>query len=148
MGFFFRKKNKADTPPALLRGTVTVGNRVWHVTEERRQGPRPQVFVLRADDNVQVQMQVRPLPGHPLGSIEDVQQHAEDPELRWFHDEGGLWEARLVVSDNSIARRIKFISWTLGVFEGDLPGGTNLGLMSDEQLLDTLKRLRNHHGPE
>lgn len=150
MPFFSRRKRKTPKPerPTLLRGTITVGERVWHVTEERRQGPRPQVFVLRADDNEQSQMHVRPLPGQPLQTIEDVGRHAEVPELRWFHAAGGLWEARMVVTEDRSAERIKFVSWTLGVFEGDFPSTTRLGLMTDQELLDLLDHLRNHQEPE
>ena len=149
MGLFFnRKKKTPPSPPALLRGTITVGNRTWHVSEERRQGPRPQVFVLRAADNEQSQMHIRPLPGQPLATIEDVEQHAEDPEHRWFHTTEGLWEARLVVSEDAAEHRVKFVSWTHGVHEGEFPAESRLGVMTDEDLVRLLEHLRNHHGSE
>lgn len=149
MRFFSRRRpKKTPETPALLRGTVTVGARVWHVTEERRQGPRPQVFVLRAEDNEKSQMHVRPLPGHPLRSIEDVGRHAETPDLRWLHADGGLWEARMVVTDDPSAPRIKFVSWSQGVYEGAFPPAERLGLLTDGALLALLQTLRTNHTPE
>lgn len=150
MGLFSRRKSKTEDqkPPGLLRGTITVGERTWHVTEERRQGPRPQVFVLRADDNEQSQMHVRPLPGEPLRDLDDVGRHAEVPELRWLHANGSLWEARMVVTEDTSVQRIKFVSWTSGVYEGEFPPSERLGLMSDQDLLHLLEKLRNHHAPE
>ena len=156
--FFFRKKKAngmtrpADgTPQAgapamprpMLKGVVTVGGREWTVTEEKRQGPRPQILILRANDAATSEMHVRPAPGSEANSLEDVEPLAADPTSRWLTDAQGLrWEIRLVVPDPPTCYLVKFISWQRGVFEGAYPFSTGLGLRTDEELSRLLADFR------
>jgi hypothetical protein len=155
--FFFRKKKDDPSRPAgrtpesgapamprpMLKGVVSVGGREWTVTEEKRQGPRPQILILRANDAPTSEMHVRPIPGSEAKSLEEVELLAADPTSRWLTDAQGLrWEIRLVVPDPPTCYLVKFISWQSGVFEGAYPFSTGLGHRTDDDLRRLLADLR------
>lgn len=148
---FFRKRKKTPDPqhaPRIpLAGTVTVGGRTWTVREEKRQGPRPQILILKAVDAPSSEMHVRPDPGNEARALEDVEPLAMSPTYRWFEDgKGHRWEARIVLPDPPTTTLIKLICWGVGVFEGIYPFPDGLGVRSDRELVDLLDTFRDREG--
>jgi hypothetical protein len=151
-----KRNNPADpeTKPAkrpLLRGEIDACGRTWQVREERRQGPRPQIFILTDADVPQNEMHVRPLPGQEASSLDDVRLKSADPDTRVFFDEaGGRWEARIVVASTEAGdqRLVKLLTYQGGgqVFEEPYPFVDGLGLRTEDQLRELLAGARTGQG--
>ncbi len=128
-----------------MTGVVEIGGHRWLAREERRHGPRSQIFILTAEQTPGCEMHVRPLPGTEVQSLEEVQAGAADPAIRWFMDDDGVrWEARLVVRTNERGldeHLVKFISEQQDVHEGAYEHGDGLGVRTDEELVARLKVL-------
>ncbi len=54
----------------MLTGVVQTGGYKWKVREEKRQGPRSQIFILTAVDSPACEMHIRPMPGTEAKTIE------------------------------------------------------------------------------
>lgn len=80
-------------------------------------------------------------------ALEDVEPLARNPTYRWFRQDAMRWEVRIVSSDRPPGRRIKFVSWTAGVFEGDYDFPDGLGLRTDEELGRLLGELKRRETP-
>ena len=138
----------ADVPVrALLRGEIVVKERTWQVREERRQGPRPQIFILTAADVPQSEIYIRPLPGQVISTLDEVRVLCVDPDTRVFLDESGKrWEARIVIAstDAGETRLIKLLSYEAGgqVFEQPYPYTDGLGLRTDNELRELVAGAR------
>jgi hypothetical protein len=134
----------APPAPRPLDGALEIGGTTWGVTEEKRGGPFAQLLILRAQDEGAGVMHVRPPPGQPATSLEEVEVLAGDPAYRYFGDRGGLrWQVRIVesVGEDGRARRLaKFISKDGKVREGPYPGSGGLGHWTDAELRDLLER--------
>ncbi len=127
----------------LLRGEVVVKERTWQVREERRQGPRPQIFILNAADVPQSEIHIRPLPGQVITTLDEVRVLCVDPDTRVFFDESGArWEARIVIgsTDAGETRLIKLLSYEAGgqVYEEPYLSNEGLGLRTDDELRELL----------
>ena len=135
-----------DTAPPvrpLLRGKIVVKQRTWRVREERRQGPRSQIFILNDADVPQSEIHVRPLPGQVISTLDEVRVLCVDPDSRVFFDESGRrWEARIVIgsTDAGETRLIKLLSYEAGgqVFEEPYPYTDGIGLRTDDELRELL----------
>ena len=138
----------ADVPVrALLRGEIVVKERTWQVREERRQGPRPQIFILTAADVPQSEIYIRPLPGQVISTLDEVRVLCVDPDTRVFFDVSGKrWEARIVIAstDAGETRLIKLLSYEAGgqVFEEPYPYADGLGLRTDDELRELVAGTR------
>jgi hypothetical protein len=130
----------------MLTGVVQTGGYKWQVREEKRQGPRSQIFILTAVDAPACEMHIRPMPGTEAKTIEEVQLLAGEPAYRWFVDaEERRWEVRLVIrtEPNGIEVMLaKFISGT-DVHEGEYSFRNGLGVRTDEELRELLKEVRS-----
>ena len=138
--------NESPVRP-LLRGVIVVKERTWQVREERRQGPRPQIFILNAADVPQSEIHIRPLPGQVITSLDEVRVLCVDPDTRVFFDGSGKrWEARIVIAstDAGETRLIKLLSYEAGgqVFEEPYPYTDGLGLRTDDELRELLAGAR------
>lgn len=138
------------TPSAtrrMLKGEVDVGGRVWTVREEKRQGPRPQIFVLTTADTPVAEMHIRPMPDHEVTTLEEVQLLGADPDSRMFADTQGLrWEARIVLSSGELGdcRVIKLMSFQANAaYEEPYPFSDGLGLRTEEELQALLAAVRS-----
>jgi hypothetical protein len=129
----------------MLSGVVQTGGYKWQVREEKRQGPRGQIFILTAVDAPVCEMHIRPMPGTEAKTIEEVQLLAGDPAYRWFADaDERRWEVRLVIrtEPNGIEVMLaKFISGT-DVYEGEYSFRNGLGMRTDEELRELLCKVR------
>lgn len=130
---------KAEAPPRrMLSGTVEVAGRTWQLREEKRMGPRPQIFILSDAEVPENEMHVRPLPGHEVASVDDVTRLSTDPETRTFADQQGiLWEARIILGSDETGSRqlIKVLSYQARkVYEEPYPFGDGLGLRTEDEL--------------
>ncbi len=115
--------------------------------EERRQGPRPQIFILKAADVPQSEIYIRPLPGQVVSTLDEVRVLCADPDTRVFLDESGKrWEARIVIAstDAGETRLIKLLSYEAGgqVFEEPYPYTDGLGLRTDDELRELVAGTR------
>ncbi len=115
--------------------------------EERRQGPRPQIFILNAADVPQSEIHIRPLPGQVVSTLDEVTLLCVDPDTRVFFDESGKrWEARIVIGSTDVdeTRLIKLLSYEAGgqVFEEPYPYTDGLGLRTDDELRALLVEAR------
>jgi hypothetical protein len=130
----------------MLTGVVQTGGHEWQVREEKRQGPRSQIFLLTAVDAPQCEMHIRPMPGREAMSIEEVQRLAADPSSRWFLDGlGERWQARLVIHTEAGGPEVslaKFISARGEVYEGAYPFPDGLGVRTDAELRELLTVVR------
>ncbi len=131
----------------LLRGEIVVQERTWQVREERRQGPRPQIFILTAADVPQSEIYIRPLPGQVISTLDEVRVLCVDPDTRVFFDVSGKrWEARIVIAstDAGETRLIKLLSYEAGgqVFEQPYPYTDGLGLRTDNELRELVAGAR------
>ncbi len=131
----------------LLRGEIVVKERTWQVREERRQGPRPQIFILNAADEPQSEIHIRPLPRQVISTLDEVAVLCVDPDTRVFFDEGGKrWEARIVIgsTDAGETRLIKLLSYEAGgqVFEEPYHYSDGLGLRTDDELRELVAGTR------
>ena len=135
-------------PP--LEGVVTIAGREWRVREERRQGPFAQMLVLSALDGAGSEMHLRPAPGSEANHLEDAAALGENPAYRWLDDEQGIpWEARVVTPDPPGEVQIKFIGRTKPVvFEGPYGYEGGLGIRTDAELRQVLRRLRGEPDSE
>ena len=151
------KRDESANPGAtqakrpLLRGEIDMCGRTWQVREERRQGPRPQIFILTDADAPQNEMHVRPLPGQEASSLDDVRLKSADPDTRVFFDEAGArWEARMVGTSTEAGdqRLIKLLTYQGGgqVFEEPYPFVDGLGLRNEDQLRELLAGARTGQG--
>lgn len=139
----FARRREPPKPRPRLEGSIRLGDREWRVREERRQGPFPQLFVLSDPEVPASEMHVRVPETDPVVSLEDLEPRALDPTDRWFVDaEGRRWEARIVLPDPPDRRLVKFISWEVGVYEGEWPHPGGLGLQSDDDLRRCLEQIR------
>ncbi|MCZ6917907.1 MAG: hypothetical protein O7I93_14110 [Gemmatimonadetes bacterium] len=122
----------------MLTGIVELAGRPWQLREEKRTGPRPQIFILSDAGVPENEMHVRPLPGHEIFSIDEVRRSSVDPETRTFADEEGiLWEARIILGsdENGSKQLIKVLSYQARkVFEEPYPFGDGLGLRTEDEL--------------
>jgi len=139
------KATQAKRP--LLRGEIEVCGRTWQVREEKRQGPRPQIFILTDGDAPQNEMHIRPLPGQEASSLDEVSIMSAEPDTRVFFDEGGArWEARIVVAstDAGDRRLVKLLTYEAGgqVYEEPYPFADGLGLRTEDQLRELLAGAR------
>jgi hypothetical protein len=135
----------------LLRGEIDVCGRTWQVREERRQGPRTQIFILTATDAPQNEMHIRPLPGQDVSTLDEVHIMSAEPDTRVFFDEGGArWEARIVVASTEAGdqRLVKLLTYQGGgqVFEEPYPFVDGLGLRTEDQLRELLAGARTGQG--
>jgi hypothetical protein len=88
-------------------------------------------------------MHVRVPESDPVSTLEELEARALDPTDRWFVDAAGRrWASRLVLPDPPDRRLVKFISWEVGVYEGEWPFTDGLGLRSDDELRELLEELR------
>jgi hypothetical protein len=148
LSFFRRRKKRTDSeaveegPRPPIAGQITLVSRTWNVTEQKRAGPRPQLLVLKAADEPAAEIHVRPDPDMEAKTLEDVEPLARNPTYRWFQHAGGRWEVRIVQSDTPPGQRIKFVSWTAGVYEGDYAFRDGLGVRTDEELRALLAALQ------
>ncbi len=129
----------------MLSGVIRAGGREWQVREEKRQGPRSQIFILEAVDAPGCEMHVRPAPGSEATRLEEVELLALDAEWRWFiHRDGERWGARLVLgsSPGADAQLIKFISGDGEVAEGEYPYHEGLGARTEDELSNLLEVTR------
>jgi hypothetical protein len=118
----------------MLTGVVQTGGYKWKVREEKRQGPRSQIFILTAVDSPACEMHIRPMPGTEAKTIEEVQLLAGEPR----------WEVRLVIrtEPNGIEVMLaKFISGT-DVYEVEYSFRNGLGVRTDEELRELLGKVR------
>jgi hypothetical protein len=130
-------------PRAPIAGSVRIGDREWQVREERRAGPWPQLLVLTAADAATSEMHVRLPEGDQIVELAELAPRAASPTCRWLADaEGARWETRLVLSDSPGRPLVKFIHWPDDVHEGDYPFEDGLGLRTDAELRDLLRKLR------
>ena len=127
----------------MLTGFVEIGGHRWLAREERRHGPRSQIFILTAEQTPGCEMHVRPMPDTAVQSLEEVQVSAANATVRWFVDADGVrWEARLVVHTNERGmdeHLVKFISGRREVHEGPYEHRDGLGVRTDEELVALLK---------
>lgn len=125
-------------PSRPLGGSLEMGGTTWSVREERRGGPFAQILILQAQDEGRGVMHVRPPPGQPAATMEEVEVLAGDPAYRFFGDRAGLrWQVRIVESvgeDGRTRRLAKFISRDGRVREGPYPGAGGLGHWTDADL--------------
>jgi hypothetical protein len=130
----------------MLNGTVEIDGNTWVVDEERRAGPQAQLFNLTMTETPQSRMHVRPLPDHPVKTLEEVAALATEPSIRWFADsEGVQWETRMVIHSEPNAADVmlvKFISERFQVCEGPYPFRDGLGTRTDDELRELLGKLR------
>ncbi len=130
----------------MLTGVVQTGGYKWQVREEKRQGPRSQIFILTAVGSPACEMHIRPMPGTEAKTIEEVQLLAGEPAYRWFGDaEERRWEVRLVIrtEPNGIEVMLaKFISGT-DVYEVEYSCRNGLGVRTDEELRELLDKVRS-----
>ena len=130
---------KAEAPARrMLSGTVEVAGRTWQLREEKRMGPRPQIFILSDAEVPENEMHVRPLPGLEVASVDDVTRLSTDPETRTFADQQGIpWEARIILGSDETGSRqlIKVLSYQARkVYEEPYPFGDGLGLRTEDEL--------------
>lgn len=130
----------------MVTGIVQTGGHKWQVREEKRQGPRRQIFILKAVDAPQCEMHIRPLPGSEAMSIEEVQRLAVDPSTRWFLDGlGERWQTRMVIHAEAGGHEVllaKFISTRGEVYEGTYPYPDGLGVRTDAELRELLTAVK------
>jgi hypothetical protein len=131
----------------LLRGEIDACGRHWAVREERRQGPRPQMFILNAIDAPENEMHIRPLPGEQVSTLDEVVPLSVEPATRIFFDEDGRrWEARIVIAygESGEKQLIKLLTYEVGgeVYEGPYPFPDGLGVRTEGELRQLLVGLR------
>ena len=125
-------------PRPMLNGVVDVAGRTWQLREEKRMGPRPQIFILSDAETPVNEMHVRPLPGHEVSSVDEVTLLGTDPETRTFADKEGIpWEARIILGSDETGSKqlIKVLSYQARkVYEEPYPFGDGLGLRTEDEL--------------
>ena len=125
-------------PRRMLAGVVEMAGRTWQLREEKRMGPRPQIFILSDAETPVNEMHVRPLPGHEVSSIDEVTLLSTDPETRTFADEEGiLWEARIILGSDETGSKqlIKVLSYQARkVYEEPYAFGDGLGRRTESEL--------------
>lgn len=139
----------AETPQRpLLRGEIEACGRRWSVREERRQGPRPQIFILNAGDAPENEMHIRPLPGAQVTTLDELVPLSAEPATRVFFDEDGKrWEARIVVAygESGETQLIKLLTYETGgeVYEEPYSFPDGLGMRTEAELRQLLAGVRS-----
>jgi hypothetical protein len=125
-------------PRPMLNGVIDMAGRTWQLREEKRMGPRPQIFILSDAEVPANEMHIRPLPGHEVCSVDEVTRLSTDPETRTFADEEGIrWEARIILGSDETGSKqlIKVLSYQARkVYEEPYVFGDGLGRRTEDEL--------------